>query len=634
MFFYEKFDIIVIGAGHAGTEAASASSRMGQKTLLITQKRSTIGTLSCNPAIGGLGKSQLVKEIDALGGLMAKVIDYSGIQFRILNSKKGYAVRSTRAQADRFLYQKNMNYFLNNQKNLTIFEQEVSDIIIKNYQVQGIITSDGKIFKSSIVILTAGTFLNGKMYIGSDVFDGGRRNDVSASILANNLKKYFSKIGRLKTGTPPRLKKKSINFDILKKQYGDYPTPVFSFLGKIEQHPKQVPCYITYTNDHTHSIIKKNLHLSPLYSGSITGIGPRYCPSIEDKIIKFPDKISHQIFLEPEGINSEIIYPNGISTSLPKDIQVDLIQSISGLENAHIVHSGYAVEYDYFDPRDLKMTLESKKIKNLFMAGQINGTTGYEEAAAQGLIAGLNAALKIQCKDTWYPKRNEAYIGVLIDDLCSKGTSEPYRMFTSRAEYRLLLRENNADERLTTIGYKLGLIDDFRWKIFSKKQDSISRERNRLKNIILQPKTVFFSSNNKKTIYLKKKCTAFDLLRRPEISYNDLILFLNSFLKKKIVIKNKEITEEIETQSKYFGYIQRQEKEIKKYKYYENKKLYCIKDYREILGLSNEAIIKLNKYRPSSIGQALRISGITPVTISILLIFLKKRKKKKFYFKK
>ncbi|WP_425619669.1 tRNA uridine-5-carboxymethylaminomethyl(34) synthesis enzyme MnmG [Buchnera aphidicola] len=617
-----NFDVIVIGGGHAGTEAAMASSRMGCKTLLLTQKITDLGVLSCNPAIGGIGKSHLVKEIDALGGVMAQVTDYSGIQFRILNSRKGPAVRSTRAQVDRLLYQEHIKKILIQQKNLLILEKEVKDLIIKNYTVIGVITNNEMNFYSKAVVLATGTFLGGKIHIGLKSYPSGRINGKSSVDLSIRLRELSLRVNRLKTGTPPRIDISSVNFHNLFVQYSDTPVPVFSFIGDASNHPQQIPCYLTHTNEKTHDIIRNNLHQSPIYEGLIKGVGPRYCPSIEDKIVRFPEKKSHQIFLEPEGLSSIKIYPNGISTSLPLEVQEKIIHSISGLEKSKIITPGYAVEYDFFDPKDLKLTLESKLIKRLFFAGQINGTTGYEEAAAQGLLAGLNAALKSKNIESWFPKRHQAYLGVLIDDLTTQGTNEPYRMFTSRAEYRLILREDNADLRLTEIGRKFGLVNDIRWMHYNKKLYNIKKEIKRLNNIKIYPMSSDANILHQLcNIDIVNPKSLAELLKRPEVTYQKLVR-LNNF---KNSMCDTQVIEQIESEIKYEGYIKRQLEEIHKHARNENTILSDTLDYQNIQGLSSEAVKKLNDYKPLSIGQASRIPGITPAAISILLIYLKKK---------
>ncbi|CAL4326071.1 tRNA uridine-5-carboxymethylaminomethyl(34) synthesis enzyme MnmG [Buchnera aphidicola] len=623
----KNFDVIVIGGGHAGTEAAMASSRMGCKTLLLTQKKSDLGALSCNPAIGGIGKSHLVKEIDALGGIMAEVIDHSGIQFRILNSKKGPAVRSTRAQADRILYHKNVIKILEKQNNLLILEEEVKDLIFKNYTVIGVSTKNEIEFYSRAVVLATGTFLDGKIHIGFDTYPAGRMGDKSSQDLSFRLRELDLRVNRLKTGTPPRIDIKSINFNSLFVQHGDIPVPVFSFMGSALNHPKQIPCYLTHTNEKTHEIIRNNLDKSPIYAGFLKGLGPRYCPSIEDKIVRFPDRNAHQIFLEPEGLSSFKIYPNGISTSLPLEIQKKVVRSIKGLEKAKIISPGYAIEYDFFDPKDLKLTLESKLINRLFFAGQINGTTGYEEAASQGLLAGLNAALSAMNLESWFPRRDQAYLGVLVDDLTTQGTKEPYRMFTSRAEYRLILREDNADLRLTDIGRKLGLINDSRWIRYNEKILNIRTETNRLKTIKINAlSSDAYVLSQLFNIHLTKETFVSELLKRPEITYKKL----RSLEVFQDGIYDLEAIEQIENEIKYEGYIKRQTEEINRQIKNENTFLSSIEDYNKIKGLSNEAATKLNNYKPISIGQAARISGITPACISILLIYLKKESYKNF----
>ncbi len=617
------FDVIVVGGGHAGTEAALAAARMGVKTLLLTHNIDTLGAMSCNPAIGGIGKGHLVKEIDALGGAMALAIDEGGIQFRTLNSSKGPAVRATRAQADRLLYKQAILTRLQQQPNLTLFQQPVEDLLLEGEQVVGVVTKMNLNFYARQVVLTAGTFLAGRIHIGLQNYEGGRAGDAPANRLAAKLRELNLPVGRLKTGTPPRIDARTVDFSQLQVQAGDDPAPVFSYLGSRAMHPKQIPCYITHTNERTHDVIRGSLDQSPMYAGVIEGVGPRYCPSIEDKVMRFADKNSHQVFIEPEGLTTTELYPNGISTSLPFETQVKIVRSMVGLENAVIMRPGYAIEYDYFDPRGLKPTLETQAIKGLFFAGQINGTTGYEEAAAQGLLAGLNAGLAAQSKALWYPRRDQAYLGVLVDDLITLGTQEPYRMFTSRAEYRLLLREDNADQRLTEIGRAFGLVDDMRWAAYEQKLNALELETQRLNEVWIHPAhPEAKQAESLMNLPLSKEHTLFDLLRRPGVTYQSLAT-LQVFGDQTVAA---DVVEQIEIEAKYAGYIERQLQEIEKTSREQNTPIPEDLDLDRISGLSNEVKQKLRQHKPATIGMASRISGITPAAISLLLIFMKKHR--------
>ncbi|HJS91080.1 MAG TPA: tRNA uridine-5-carboxymethylaminomethyl(34) synthesis enzyme MnmG [Steroidobacteraceae bacterium] len=626
MRFSQPFDVIVIGGGHAGTEAALAAARMGARTLLLTQSIETLGQMSCNPAVGGIGKGHLVREIDALGGAMARATDRAGIQFRTLNGSKGPAVRATRAQADRQLYKKAIRSLLENQHGLAIFQQEVADLLVEGETVKGAVTVTGIVFEAPAVILTVGTFLGGRMHVGLDQHPGGRAGDPPSNRLASRLRELPLRVGRLKTGTPPRLDGRTLDFSAMSRQSSDDPLPVFSFLGRTEEHPNQVDCFITHTNERTHDIIRRAADRSPLFTGVIEGVGPRYCPSVEDKVFRFADKTSHQIFVEPEGLETHEIYPNGISTSLPFDAQYELVRSIRGFERAHLTRPGYAIEYDFFDPRDLKPSLETRPLSGLFFAGQINGTTGYEEAAAQGIVAGINAALACRERDAWLPKRSDGYLGVLIDDLVTRGTREPYRMFTSRAEHRLLLREDNADLRLTPIGRELGLVDDERWRLLEAKQRFAEEEVERLRSVRIRPDTLPEAwAQRILPAPLSRDVSAFELLRRPEVSYEALLEIAGA--PRYAGIDDRipaQVRVQVEARAKYAGYIERQREEIERQRRNEETRLPEHIDYDQVAGLSHEVRSRLAEYRPATLGQAGRVPGVTPAAVTLLLVHLKK----------